>query len=226
MVCYGLLPPLCVCTLQHFLCCTFSPSWFLEIKALDFAVWWTICVAFVRASCDFLWITMHAYGHSESACTADFQFIFTMFLSFNCPKRNVMRARLKEALWRRQLWRRQTPVQPCIFSLIWKHFSAAVNQSKEVCCHLSTSCSLLLKSVIFSWNTLMWKAPVMCALLIWHEYPMRATIRGNCLWCKCCFNSFDAVNYSSTFSGSPLRRLKMAWLQWLPPFESFLHQSS
>lgn len=93
MVSYGLLPPLCVCTLQHFLCCTFSPSLFLEIKALDFAVWWAICVAFARASCDFLWITMHAYGHSKAACTADFQFIFTMFLPFNCPKRNVIRAR-------------------------------------------------------------------------------------------------------------------------------------
>lgn len=45
----------------------------------------------------------------------------------------------------------------------------------------------------------MWKAPVMCALLIWHEYPMRAAIRGNCLWCKCCFNSFKTVNYSFTY---------------------------
>lgn len=100
----------------------------------------------------------------------------------------------------------QTPVQPCIFSLIWKHFSSAVNQSKEVCCHLSTSRSLLLKSVsFFLWNTLMWKAPVMCALLIWHEYPMRAAISGNCLWCKCCFNSFNAVNYSFSVSGGPVK---------------------
>lgn len=94
---------LSVCTLQHVLCCTFSPSWFLEIKALDFAVWWAICVAFARASCDILWITMHAYGHSKAACKADFQFIFTMFLPFNCPERNAIRARWNEALWRRQL---------------------------------------------------------------------------------------------------------------------------
>lgn len=68
------------------------------------------------------------------------------------------------------------------------------------------------------------KAPVMCALLIWHEYPMRAAIRGNCMWCKCCFNSFNWVNYSSFTS--PVRRIEMAWQQWLPTCESFSHQSS
>lgn len=43
------------------------------------------------------------YGHSEAACTADFQFIFTMFSPFNCPEQNVIRACWNEARWRRQL---------------------------------------------------------------------------------------------------------------------------
>lgn len=53
---------------------------------------------------------------------------------------------------------------------------------------------------------------------------MRAAIRGNCLWCKCCFNSFNWVNYSSFTS--PVRRIEMAWQQWLPTCESFSHLSS
>lgn len=58
IVSHGFLPSLCMYS-TTLLCCTFSPSWFTEIKALDFAVWWAICFVFARASCDFLQITMH-----------------------------------------------------------------------------------------------------------------------------------------------------------------------
>lgn len=157
------------------------------------------------------------YGHSEAACTADFQIIFTMFSPFNCPERNVIRARWNEARWRRQLGygaltsshtqyrllcsRVYSVSFESIFLLRWIRVKKCAATSA-----LPALCSLSLCH--FLWNTLMWKAPVMCALLIWHEYPMRAAIRGNCLWCKCCFNSFNAVNYSSTTS--PVRRMEMA----------------
>lgn len=216
---------------QALLCCSFTRSCFRKIKALGFAVWWAICAVFTRASRDSPRITTCHTVAAELLA----QQIFNSYLQCFChliAQSEMSRERMEmkygeedsssTGLWH-PVTRRRLP-RTRVYLVWYESISLPAWIRVKGCAATSALPALCCLSLCqFLWNTLMWKAPVMCALLIWHEYPMRVCARGGCLWCKWRFNSFKALNYSSA------SRLEMTGEQRLSAFchfESSPHQSS